>query len=55
MEPDPVAHLAAELGVLAFKRGFAEWTDGARDVTDDLAPYTIASLDELRAASAPLG
>ena len=53
--PDPVAHLAAELGVLAFKRGFAEWTDGDRDVTDDLSPYTIAALDELRAASASLG
>jgi AcrR family transcriptional regulator len=53
--PDPVAHLAAELGVLAFKRGFAEWSDGDRDVIDDLAPYTLAALDELRAASASLG
>ena len=53
--PDPVAHLAAELGVLAFKRGFAEWTESDSDVTDDLAPYTLAALDVLRDASASLG
>src|SRR6478672_6077296 len=29
--PDPTAHLAGELGVLAFKRGFAEWSEGSRD------------------------
>lgn len=53
--PDPVAHLAAEMGVLAFKRGFAEWTENARDADGDLAPYTLAALAELRAASATLG
>lgn len=42
--PDPVAALAGELGVLAFKRGYAAWTDG------DLAPFTLAALDELRTA-----
>jgi hypothetical protein len=52
---DPVAHLAAELGVLAFKRGFAEWSEGDREATDDLAPYTVAALDELREASRSLG
>jgi AcrR family transcriptional regulator len=52
---DPVAHLAAELGVLAFKRGFAEWSEGDRGASDDLAPYTLAALEELRAASASLG
>jgi AcrR family transcriptional regulator len=50
--PDPVAALAGELGVLAFKRGFAEWS-GA-DAKDDFAPYALAALDELRAASASL-
>ncbi len=25
--PGPTAHLAGELGVLAFKRGFAEWSE----------------------------
>jgi AcrR family transcriptional regulator len=53
--PDPVAHLAAELGVLAFKRGFAEWSEGDREAADALAPYTLAALAELRAASASLG
>lgn len=53
--PDPTAHLAAELGVLAFKRGYAEWSDGRRDPEDGLAPYALAALDELRAASAALG
>lgn len=50
---EPVAHLAAELGVLAFKRGFAAWTEG--NAHDDLAPYTLSALAELRAASAALG
>ncbi len=53
--PDPVAHLAAELGVLAFKRGFAEWSEGEQDASDDLAPYTMAALDDLRLASGSLG
>jgi AcrR family transcriptional regulator len=53
--PEPVARLAAELGVLAFKRGFAEWSEGAGDATDDLAPYTLTALDELREASRSLG
>lgn len=52
--PDPVAHLAAELGVLAFKLGFAEWSEGDQDATDDLAPYTLAALKDLRDASASL-
>ncbi|MHA3704583.1 TetR/AcrR family transcriptional regulator [Jatrophihabitans sp. YIM 134969] len=50
--PDPVAHLAAELGVLAFKRGFVRWTDG--DGGDDLVALTLAALADLRAASAAL-
>jgi AcrR family transcriptional regulator len=53
--PDPTAHLAGELGVLAFKRGYAEWSAGDRDAEDQLAQYTLAALDELRAASASLG
>ena len=52
--PDPTARLAGELGVLAFKRGYAAWSEGDRDTTDDLAPYTLTALDELRAASASL-
>jgi AcrR family transcriptional regulator len=53
--PDATAHLAGELGVLAFKRGYAAWSEGDRDAEDELAQYTLAALDELRAASASLG
>ena len=55
-DPDPDdGHLAGELGVLAFKRGYAEWSEGDRDAEDQLAQYTFAALDELRTASASLG
>ncbi|MFJ6569295.1 TetR/AcrR family transcriptional regulator [Streptomyces sp. NPDC091292] len=53
--PDPTAALAGELGVLAFKRGFAEWSESDRGTEDGLAGYALAALDELRAASASLG
>lgn len=53
--PDPTALVAAELGVLAFKRGYAEWTALDRDVGTDLATYTSRVLDDLRTASAALG
>ena len=54
--PDPTAHLAAELGVLAFKRGYAHWSesDHYSDSDDPLAPHTLAALDDLRAATATL-
>jgi AcrR family transcriptional regulator len=53
--PDPTAQLASELGVLAFKRGYAAWSEGERDVDDGLGRYALAALDELRTASASLG
>ncbi len=53
--PDPTAHLAGELGVLAFKRGYAQWSEGSDNAEEPLAQYTLAALDELRAASATLG
>ncbi len=53
--PDPTALLASELGLLAFKRGYAMWSEMNPDGDDELAPYTLAALDELRAASASLG
>ncbi|MFJ8792142.1 TetR/AcrR family transcriptional regulator [Streptomyces sp. NPDC102462] len=53
--PDPLAALAGELGVLAFKRGYAAWSEGDRDAKDELAGHVLAALDELRAASASLG
>ncbi len=52
---DPAAQLAAELGVLAFKRGYTRWSIEERDAEHDLAHYALAALDELRAASASLG
>jgi len=53
--PDPTAHLAAELGVLAFKRGYAQWSEADRDDAAGLAQHTLAALQDLRAASAALG
>ncbi len=53
--PDPTAHLAGELGVLAFKRGYAQWSDTDRDADDQLSSYTLSALDELRTASTSLG
>ncbi|WP_189923303.1 TetR/AcrR family transcriptional regulator [Kitasatospora xanthocidica] len=53
--PDPTAALAGELGVLAFKRGYAAWAGDDRGAENELAGYALAALDELRAASASLG
>jgi AcrR family transcriptional regulator len=53
--PDPLATLAAEMGVLAFRRGYAEWSEADGGSGDDLARHVLAALDELRAASAALG
>jgi AcrR family transcriptional regulator len=53
--PDPTAHLAAELGVLAFKRGYAEWSRADRDDGEGLAHHALAALGDLRAATASLG
>jgi hypothetical protein len=53
--PDSTAHLAAELGVLAFKRGYTQWSESDRETEHDLAHYTLAALNELRTATASLG
>jgi AcrR family transcriptional regulator len=53
--PDPTAHLAAELGVLAFRRGFTRWSEGDRDDGKGLAHYALAALNDLRMATASLG
>ena len=49
---EPVAHLAAEMGVLAFKQGYAAWID-AEDATG-FGPHAVAALDALRRASSAL-
>ena len=51
----PTAQLAGELGVLAFKEGFAQWSDGPRDDADGLARHALAALEDLRTATATLG
>jgi len=53
--PDTIAALASELGILAFKRAYAEWSDEDREASDDLAQLALTALAELRAASAALG
>ena len=53
--PDPTAQLAAELGVLAFKRGFARWSGTERGDEKGLAAHTLIALDDLRRATATLG
>ena len=53
--PDSTAHLAAEMGVLAFKRGYAEWSEGDRDDETGLAHHALAALSDLNAAAAALG
>ncbi|WP_329057917.1 hypothetical protein [Amycolatopsis sp. NBC_01480] len=52
--PDSTAHLAAELGVRTFKRGYAEWSEGERNDEKGLAHYALAALHDLRAATASL-
>jgi AcrR family transcriptional regulator len=49
--PGPTAELAAELGLLAIKRAFIEWSEGDRD---NFAALALAALEQLRAASASL-
>ena len=49
--PETTAALAGELGVLAFKRGYAAWVEDDRV---DLGTLTRTALHELREASASL-
>jgi AcrR family transcriptional regulator len=53
--PDTTAAVAGELGVLAFKRGHAAWSEDERGAQEELAGFVLAALSELRAASASLG
>ena len=51
---DPTARLAAEMGVLAFKRGYARWSEGDRGEAEGLAPQALTALQELQRAAASL-
>jgi len=52
--PEATAHLAGEMGVLAFKRGYAHWSGHDRDDGDGLAPHALAALEDLRVATLSL-
>jgi AcrR family transcriptional regulator len=52
--PGPTAQLAAELGALAFKQGFAAWSEDSAGSGQGLAPYALRALEDLRAATATL-
>lgn len=54
--PDPTAHLAGEMGVLAFRRGYARWSEDDRADADGegLAPHALAALEDLRVATLSL-
>ncbi len=53
--PNPTARLAGELGVLAFKHGYAQWSESDQDDAGGLAPHALAALQDLRRATASLG
>lgn len=44
----------ANWGVLAFKRGYTQWSAGDRDDARGLAHHALAALGDLRAAAATL-
>jgi AcrR family transcriptional regulator len=53
--PAMTAHLASEMGTLAFKQGYARWSEGDHTGDEGLAPHTLAALQDLRAAAGSLG
>lgn len=52
--PEATAHLASEMGVLAFKQGYARWSDGDGSEDAGLAPHVLTALEGLRSAAASL-
>jgi len=51
----PSAHLAAELGVLAFKQGYATWSEADDDDAGGLEQHALGALNEFRVATRTLG
>ncbi len=51
--PDSRARLAAELGVLAFRQGYARWSESAAQ-DDDLVTHTLTAFSELREEASAL-
>ena len=52
--PETTAHLAGELGVLAFKQGYARWSESDEHDGRGLAECALGALDDLRTASKSL-
>ncbi|WP_432571411.1 TetR/AcrR family transcriptional regulator [Kineococcus sp. SYSU DK005] len=53
--PESTAHLAGEVGVMAFKRGYSSWVDADPELAGALWGRVSSAFEELRAASASLG
>ncbi|WP_022906765.1 TetR/AcrR family transcriptional regulator [Curtobacterium sp. B18] len=53
--PETLAQLASEMGVLAFKQGYARWSEGEPSDDDGLARHALDVLQELRSATSALG
>ena len=53
--PTPTAHLAAELGLLVFKRGYASWVEANGADDSGLELCALAAFEELRSATRTLG
>ena len=53
--PAAAARLAAEMGLLAFKQGYAAWVEADGADATGLEPYALAALDDLRATTRTLG
>lgn len=51
--PESSAQLAGELGVIAFKRGYARWLESDQD-DDGFAVHAVAALEQLRDEAAAL-
>jgi AcrR family transcriptional regulator len=51
---ETTAQLAAEMGVLAFKRGYAQWSEGDPEDNPGLAHHALTALNELRTAKLSL-
>ena len=52
--PDPTAQLAGEMGVLAFKRAYTQWSETDKDDATRLTQHALAALQDLRTATASL-
>ncbi|GHI95754.1 TetR/AcrR family transcriptional regulator [Streptomyces olivaceus] len=52
--PGPTARLAAELGVLAFKQGYAQWSEANDSAPGTLAQHSLTALEDFRKATTTL-